>query len=325
MGNIDRTGKCPIWGTSAEIKNHLEKQGVVIVDSPRAGGKYCIYTNPLPELDDKRKIRLTSWLIKQRSLGVECPRVDAKTINDESYGRALKINERATRLLELIELESPVMGYSVNFHTHEPDHPCYTNYEKMLAWSESTEMSEVYSLLDYLEEFGWITARETRDVGIVIITAAGYTHLEELWKATPDSSKVFVAMWFDKTMSKAWEQGIEPAIIDSGYEPLRIDQTENIGKIDDMIIAEIKRSRFVIADFTHGDKGARGSVYYEAGFAHGLGIPVIFTCREDLINEAHFDTRQYNHIVWGTAEDLRKKLANRISAVIGDRPMKRNS
>ncbi len=35
--------------------------------------------------------------------------------------------------------------------------------------------------------------------------------------------------------------------------------------------------RFMIADFT----GHRGGVYFEAGFAHGLGIPVIWTCRED--------------------------------------------
>ena len=45
-------------------------------------------------------------------------------------------------------------------------------------------------------------------------------------------------------------------------------------KIDDEIIGEIRRSRFLVADFTHGDKGARGSVYYEAGFAYGLGLPV---------------------------------------------------
>ena len=133
----------------------------------------------------------------------------------------------------------------------------------------------------------------------------GYDHLEELRNVAPDSSQAFVAMWFNESLSEVWEQGIKPAITDSGHEPFRIDQTEDIGKVDDLIIAEIKRSRFVIADFTHDD-GVRGNVYYEAGFAHGLGISVIFTCREDLINEAHFDTRQYNHIVWDTAEDLRK-------------------
>ena len=86
-----------------------------------------------------------------------------------------------------------------------------------------------------------------------------------------------------------------------------------------------KRSRFVVADFTQGEDGARGSVYYEAGFAHGLGIEVIFACREDALQNVHFDTRQYNHIVWETPEELRERLAARISAVIGDGPHKENS
>ena len=115
-------------------------------------------------------------------------------------------------------------------------------------------------------------------------------------------------MWFDESMLEAWEEGIKPAIKDSGYEPFRIDEPKDVIKIDDRIIAEIKRSRFLVADFTNGRDGARGSVYYEAGFAHGLGMPVIFTCRKDLINETHFDTRQYYHVVWETPEDLRTNL-----------------
>ena len=90
-------------------------------------------------------------------------------------------------------------------------------------------------------------------------------------------------------------------------KPVRIDQQEHNNKIDDEIIAEIRRSRFVVADFTQGEKGARGGVYYEAGFAQGLGIEVIFTCRKDVLdnNDIHFDTRQYNHIGWETPEELR--------------------
>ncbi|MCW5608337.1 MAG: hypothetical protein KIT26_09815 [Nitrosomonas sp.] len=104
---------------------------------------------------------------------------------------------------------------------------------------------------------------------------------------------------------------------------MRIDQKNHNNKIDDEIIAEIKRSRFVVADFTQGDSGARGGVYYEAGFAHGLNMPVIFTCRADALNNVHFDTRQYNHIVWENIDALRNQLAQRISATIGDGPKRK--
>ena len=127
-------------------------------------------------------------------------------------------------------------------------------------------------------------------------------------------------MWFDDSMNEAWDRGMAPAVRDAGYDPVRIDQREHVNKINDEIIAELRRARFVVSDFTHGDAGARGGVYYEAGFAHGLAIPVIFTCHETSLRDVHFDTRQYNHIVWKSPEELRSRLTSRIAAVIGEGP-----
>ena len=75
-----------------------------------------------------------------------------------------------------------------------------------------------------------------------------------------------------------------------------------------------------MADFTPGTDGARGGVYFEAGFAFGLNIPVIYLCREKEIDKIHFDTRQYHHITWSDAEELRRDLKNRILALIGEGP-----
>ena len=162
------------------------------------------------------------------------------------------------------------------------------------------------------------------------LTPTGVQRLEELETKAVNSEQAFVAMWFNESVNEACEKGIEPAIRDSGYKPLRIDKQEHIGKIDDQIIAEIRRSRFVVCDFTcelieyDGKQKAfpRGGVYYEAGFAQGLGIPVIWMCHADHIEHVHFDTRQFNHITWNTPEELREKLRNRIGAVIGDGPLK---
>ncbi len=83
-------------------------------------------------------------------------------------------------------------------------------------------------------------------------------------------------------------------------------------KVCDRMVAEIRRSRFLVADVT----GQRQAVYFEAGYAMALGLPVIFTCREDEIDNCNFDTRQYNHIVWKSPEDLRERLKSRIEATI---------
>jgi len=39
-------------------------------------------------------------------------------------------------------------------------------------------------------------------------------------------------------------------------------------------------------------------------FAMGLGIPVVWTARATSVSDLHFDTRQYNHIVWQSASEL---------------------
>ena len=46
-------------------------------------------------------------------------------------------------------------------------------------------------------------------------------------------------------------------------------------------------------------------------------VPPTTPCRADDYEQAHFDTRQYNHIVWRTADELRERLHTRIKVLIG--------
>jgi nucleoside 2-deoxyribosyltransferase len=102
-------------------------------------------------------------------------------------------------------------------------------------------------------------------------------------------------------------------VTDCGFPaPLRIDRKEHNNQITDEIIAAIRDAEFVVADFT----GNRGGVYYEAGFARGLGRPVIHCCRDSDFGERHFDTKLINHVKWSDATDLREKLKSRIKSTI---------
>jgi nucleoside 2-deoxyribosyltransferase len=119
-------------------------------------------------------------------------------------------------------------------------------------------------------------------------------------------------MSFDPTLDTAYTEGIQPAVSDCGFAPVRIDRVHHNEKICDRILAELRLAQFMVADFTLH----RAGVYFEAGFAMGLGRPVIWTCRKDDLPNAHFDTRQYNHIEWETPSELRAKLVDRIRATI---------
>ena len=321
---------CPIWSTRASIEPRTGHG--VTVDSPRAGGRYFIVdtaTAILKSHDENLKARLTSWLIEQRRLGVDCPKIFSPSVDEIKQQRSLSIHQRADNLLRYIQRQLPHIGMDFDF---EMDSSLITDphgeggarrFMEMLAWSESAKVEELRYLLDYLESASWL---QQIDHGATclryLLTVSGYSHLAEIDDVVTDSSQAFVAMWFDESMDEVWEEGILPAIRDTGYKALRIDRKEHLNKIDDEIIAEIRRARFLVADFTQGETGPRGGVYYEAGFAHGLNIPVVFTCRKDALKKIHFDTRQYPHIVWETPEELRDGLAKRISAVLGDGPLK---
>ncbi len=151
------------------------------------------------------------------------------------------------------------------------------------------------------------------DIMELVLEAEGWKRVEELAKPNIESKQAFVAMWFDEELKSAYSKGIAKLKEDTDFSMLRIDMREFNDKICDKILAEIRRSRFIIADVT----GHRQGVYFEAGFAMGLGLPVIWTCREDEIDACHFDTRQYNHITWKDADELHQKLKDRILATIG--------
>jgi nucleoside 2-deoxyribosyltransferase len=142
------------------------------------------------------------------------------------------------------------------------------------------------------------------------ITLNGWKKIEELNKLKTDSDQAFVAMRFHESMSNAYKLGIEPALTETGFHPYRVDIDPTVRKIDDAIISEIRRSGLLIADCTEN----RPAVYFEAGFAMGLGIPIIWTCREDSVKELCFDTRQYPHIIWKKESELKEQLINRIEA-----------
>ena len=58
-------------------------------------------------------------------------------------------------------------------------------------------------------------------------------------------------------------------------------------------------------------------MYFEAGFAWGFNLPVIWTCRDDYFDQLHFDIRQFNCIKWTNADSLVQPLQMRIEAVVG--------
>ncbi|MYA00887.1 MAG: hypothetical protein F4Y35_03800 [Chloroflexi bacterium] len=321
--------QCRIWETqTGRHQTDTDRDTTIVLDSPRAGGAYEITLEaqaPVRRLDDLEKARLTTWLVDQRLHGVSVPLITTQSVEVARNAPPLSVAKRADRLLQLFAKRSSRVGEQLwvaameaSDERSELPEPL-RNYWEAQAWSESPIAGEIDYLANYLSTSGWLEYPRSRDYRIIVVTVDGYSRLQSL-ETKVLTRQAFVAMWFHKETNHAFDQGIRPAIEEAGYAAMRIDRKEHNNKIDDEIIAEIRRSRFLVADFSHGEAGARGGVYYEAGFAHGLNISVIYTCRKADIDKLHFDTRQYNHIVWESPEELREALKNRILAVIGEGP-----
>jgi hypothetical protein len=186
---------------------------------------------------------------------------------------------------------------------------------KVAGWKEAREWFRVLAedglvQADALER--WLASgQRTPDAPTVRLTPKGWSRAEELF-GNVGSKTCFIAMSFSLANRSSVQAAIEAACAANGWTGTAVDSQEYTGAVMDRILAQINRARFVVADFTEHKEG----VYYEAGYAEGRGIPVIYTVHRKDVKELHFDTRHLNHIVWEAPDDLQERLTARIGAVI---------
>ena len=277
-----KSNECPIWKRPASVARY---QGMIYsVQSERAGGAYeidLLAANQMPQ-DAQFRARLTTWMVDQRRGGEPNPMVNSAILDRVSRQRPLRLTQRMERFFLYLSTTRHRPG-DYFFITDEQGRPSQMN--AISAWIEAESNDDALGLLNYMMSAG---LAELVGGGMHRLTNAGFERLEDAERASPDTVQAFIAMWFGKEMEEAYAAGFDPAVREAGFVPMRIDRKEHANKIDDEIIMEIRRSRFIVADFTcpmiKDQEGvsradARGGVYYEAGFAQGLNIPVIWTVR----------------------------------------------
>ena len=117
---------------------------------------------------------------------------------------------------------------------------------------------------------------------------------------------VFVIMPFDKKWADIYKFGIQQACEAVGAACERVDEQMFTENILERIYGQIRRATFVIAEMT----GRNANVFYEAGYAHGVGKPLIFLTQST--DDIPFDLQHYPHIVYGTIAELRDELEKKM-------------
>lgn|SRR5262249_10702322 len=129
-----------------------------------------------------------------------------------------------------------------------------------------------------------------------MLTFKGWQRWHDLQRGAATGPTAFMAMQYgDSRLDRIVNDWFRPAIRQTGFRLVRLDDEERAGLIDDRIRVEIQSARFLVADLTTGNKGA----FWEAGYAEGLDKPVIYTCEQSAFSTAsHFDTNHHLHILW---------------------------
>lgn len=280
------------------------------------------------KLKPGRQVALASWFLRQNEVFTIRP----ENISFLESIHPLGVAKRGMELLVVLASMFPDPGnlipltlFQVNPHflrtRNVPQNNIYSGGKltnilldplKLLAISASQNEQELNWLVQvYLQELGYL--RQKTDG--YEITIDGWNAIESNDSLNKQSKIGFIAMPFAEEYFALYENALHPGIFNAGYQPVRIDNIQHNNRIDDEIIANIRKSRFIVADLSLN----RGGIYFEAGYALGMGLPVIWTVKQSELKNVHFDNRQYNFLTWDDSNyaGLSKRITDRIEATIG--------
>ena len=132
----------------------------------------------------------------------------------------------------------------------------------------------------------------------VNLTLDGWEKYEEEKRGQFRGNYGFIAMQFgDSELDPFVKNVVKPAVKEGiGYDLVDMRDVAQAGVIDNILRTQIRDAAFLIVDLTHDNPGA----YWEAGYAEGLGKPVIYICEKKKFDEkkTHFDTNHCTTVIW---------------------------
>ena len=137
----------------------------------------------------------------------------------------------------------------------------------------------------------------------VDLTLIGWEQYDAERRGQLDGNYGFIAMQFgDPVLTSFVEDVVKPAVKkDVGYDLVDMKDIARAGVIDNIMREQIRGATFVIVDLTHDNPGA----YWEAGYAEGLGKPVIYICEKEKFEtqKTHFDTNHCTTVPWSKGDE----------------------
>jgi hypothetical protein len=173
-------------------------------------------------------------------------------------------------------------------------------------------VAEIIAAVEDLERSDAPPASDAVDMDAIVENVLGQV-MERLGvdKVSPDTAAdvidealVFVVTSYERDMEPIFA-AIKSAAEKVGLRAERVKDRPGDYRITDKMLAGIREARLIVADLTH----ERPNVYFELGYARGLGKTVVTILREG--TEAHFDVRDWTYIEYVDSRPLEDDLVER--------------
>ncbi len=325
-GRIMKNENCPICNTKANFGGN----GGYIINCIRCG-KYKISHDDYDDLvnnpkanfgiDSVEKKSVISHALSKNSNGIK---LTSYLINEILKNNSLpNIAEQANNLIVFLgnKLNSIGSVYKIN------DDNLFEIYAKT-GFLIETQEDDLWGLIQEFSNMGLIKRLDIRlNEEELSLTLYGWQKYEELRHSVENSKKAFLAMEFYSEekekkgidyyfQKKIYPDFLKKSVEDTGYKLENPLLDPKSGNIHARLEVEIRNSRFVIAELSHHNNGA----YWEAGFARGLGKPVIYMYNKEIgeTEKPHFDVGSDHIIFWekDKPEEAAQKLKDCIRATL---------
>lgn len=299
---------CPIC--ESPLRSQTPNIGEVIkYDCPRCGSFELVgsLVGVLPGMlsQDRDAATKLSHAIRQANERKEPLALDTDLAKEILKRPLPSPSEQADLLIRWLATNVPDLGETVN-----------VNFDKHGSLIGSKSRAGFEMVVEHLITSDLIKGRILPGGGLaanVTLTFKGWAHYENLKLGGKVYRKGFMAMKYgDPELNDMLESVFKPAAKRAGFDLFKSDDIPKAGLIDDLMRVGIQSADFLIADLTHDNPGA----YWEAGYAEGLGKPVIYTCEKSKFEseQTHFDTSHHLTIVWDKAD--RKSSGVQLAATI---------
>lgn len=302
---------CSICNSATKVEEHAEKN-TYTVSCPTCG-EYDITDEALTvylRSDLKDKYLPISYWIRHNQSEKRPPFIDTKM---------MRLLLKPFKFLTPKEQANELLLWMGDYYI-QPGMRINKKMEELWSVTGSPNMNNLRYIINYLVSDGIFSSfdnrlLETENTLFGILSFKGWDRYYELRRSNKDSRLAFMAMQFDNPLlQKLYDDVIVKTVKETGYDIRMANEVKRAGLIDDKIRVEIRRSKFVITDLTDENRGA----YWEAGFAQGLGIPVIYICEKEKFEKlsTHFDTNHNLTVKWDKDFTRWNEFADELKATI---------